>query len=78
MIIRRMDRDGDGRLSWQEFRGPPQRFGLIDSDGDGFVTKEEFSTAPLRRGGGPVGAGGAGGAAPNHRVVPEAPRHPDP
>jgi hypothetical protein len=44
-----MDEDGDGRISKDEFRGPKNRFGMIDADGDGYVTKEEFAVALGRR-----------------------------
>ena len=43
-FFRTIDKNGDGKVSQDEFRGPPQRFKLIDSDNDGFVTKEEFSS----------------------------------
>lgn len=43
-IIQRMDRDGDGKISRREFRGPPERFDVLDADGDGLVTASEFRT----------------------------------
>lgn len=41
-IIANTDRDGDGRLSKTEFRGPPPAFPLIDANKDGFLTKQEI------------------------------------
>jgi hypothetical protein len=41
-VIANGDRDGDGRLARDEFRGPPQKFRMLDADGDGFVTREEI------------------------------------
>ena len=43
--IKRMDVNGDGVISSDEWRGPPQAFQNIDSDGDGKLTKEEMKTA---------------------------------
>lgn len=39
------DRDGDGKLSKAEFKGPPAAFGNIDKNGDGFLTKDELIAA---------------------------------
>jgi len=36
-----MDKDGDGKLSKDEFRGPEPLFAQIDADGDGVITKDE-------------------------------------
>lgn len=37
------DANGDGRVSRDEWKGPPARFGLIDKNKDGFLTAEEFA-----------------------------------
>lgn len=61
MMIKRQDANGDGKLSRDEFRGPPQRFDMMDADKDGFLTKEEITAfragGPGAKPGGPVGAG---------------------
>ncbi len=44
-VVKRLDRDGDGRISQDEFRGRPKRFSAIDADGDGFVSTSELETA---------------------------------
>jgi Ca2+-binding EF-hand superfamily protein len=37
-----MDKNGDGKLSPEEFTGPKPRFARLDTDHDGFITVEEF------------------------------------
>jgi Ca2+-binding EF-hand superfamily protein len=37
-----MDKDGDGKVSRDEFTGPKPRFDVLDRDGDGLVTEQEF------------------------------------
>ena len=58
-----MDRDGDGRVAKSEFRGPQQRFGMIDANKDGFLTKEEFDQI--------LGGRRGGGDRPMANVVPQ-------
>ena len=36
-----MDKNGDGKISREEFVGPEERFNKRDKDGDGFITREE-------------------------------------
>ena len=43
----RMDRNGDGRLSRSEFRGPPPAFGRLDRNNDGYITDREAAGTRL-------------------------------
>ncbi|MGD9418804.1 MAG: DUF1566 domain-containing protein [Verrucomicrobiota bacterium JB025] len=54
-FLQRFDRNGDGKVTKDEFDGPERRFRMVDKDGDGVVTKEESDNAPL-----PPGRGGSG------------------
>ncbi len=70
-LFLRLDRDGDKRLSWDEFRempsrngSPEERFERMDKDLDGYVSHDEFLTAreEFRRSGqGGPGSGRHGG-----------------
>jgi hypothetical protein len=40
-ILNRLQQDKDGKLTADEFPGPPPMFERLDSDGDGFVTRKE-------------------------------------
>ena len=58
VMIQNQDKDGDGLISRDEWRGPPQNFDNIDKDGDGFLSLEELkgrkqAGAPAKSGGGP-------------------------
>jgi Ca2+-binding EF-hand superfamily protein len=44
--LRALDKDGDGKISQDEFTGPKPRFARLDVDGNGFLTLEEFLKAP--------------------------------
>lgn len=76
-ILERFDRNNDGKVTKEEFGGPPRRFGIVDKDGDGIITREEAEAAPPPpgRGGGEAGArpGPGPGAA---SVRPQQPREP--
>jgi Ca2+-binding EF-hand superfamily protein len=37
-----MDKDGDGKVSREEFTGPKPRFDVLDRDGDGFLSQQEL------------------------------------
>lgn len=40
----RLDKNGDGQLSWEEFAGPMwSAFKMMDLDGDGFVSLSEYA-----------------------------------
>ena len=47
-FIKRFDKDGDGKVSKKEFKGPSKRFGRFDKDGDGFISVDESPTGPPR------------------------------
>lgn len=45
-ILAREDANQDGRISREEFKGPPPLFGKWDRDGDGVLTRNDFEAAP--------------------------------
>lgn len=47
-ILERHDANRDGKISRDEFRGPPALFARLDGNQDGFVTRAEHLTAPSR------------------------------
>ncbi len=47
-FARRHDRDKDGSVSRNEFRGPAMVFKLADADNDGVLTKAEYAAATQR------------------------------
>lgn len=49
--LKRMDANGDGKISRDEWAGPPPLFDRIDRDQDGFITEaeQEFAVVAMRR-----------------------------
>ena len=45
--FQRMDRNGDDRLSEQEFRGPSRAFRRLDRNSDGYISRQEANGTPL-------------------------------
>jgi hypothetical protein len=45
-FVRRLDRDADGKVSREEFDGPPEHFDVLDRDHDGFLSEEEAPHRP--------------------------------
>lgn len=45
-FVERLDRDGDGKVSREEFDGPSEHFGDFDRNGDGYLTEDEAPTGP--------------------------------
>jgi len=43
----RMDRNGDGQLSQQEFRGSVPVFKRMDRNGDRYISRQEAAGTPL-------------------------------
>lgn len=41
-LIDRLDLDGDGQISADEFKGPEDHFSRMDTDGDGYLTEDEL------------------------------------
>ncbi|MBT3307409.1 MAG: peptidoglycan DD-metalloendopeptidase family protein [Alphaproteobacteria bacterium] len=42
MVIKKFDRDDDGKVSKEEWKRDPSMFDEIDTDGDGYLTVKEF------------------------------------
>ncbi|MBW1799649.1 MAG: DUF1566 domain-containing protein [Deltaproteobacteria bacterium] len=45
-FVGRLDQNGDGRVSKNEFDGPPHHFHRFDKDGDGFLSEDEAPKVP--------------------------------
>jgi len=45
-FVRRLDHNGDGKVSMQEFDGPAEHFGLFDRNRDGFLAEDEAPQGP--------------------------------
>jgi len=45
-FIRRLDKDGDGKVSRKEFDGPARHFDDFDKNGDGFIDESEAPEGP--------------------------------
>ncbi len=43
--LKRMDTNGDGEISRDEWRGPPQFFERMDADGDGVISGKEMDVS---------------------------------
>jgi Protein of unknown function (DUF1566)/EF hand len=48
-FVRRLDKNGDGKVSKSEFDGPRQYFPHLDKNGDGFISASEAPSGPPRR-----------------------------
>lgn len=49
-MLQRLDTDGDGLVSLQEFQAAGEaRFAQLDADGDGYVSKAEFDALHMAR-----------------------------
>lgn len=69
-MLKRMDRDGDGRIDRTEWLGNPGVFDRIDGDHDGVLTRRELEAWSERRGnsaGDPSGEGTGKRSAPGRR-----------
>jgi hypothetical protein len=45
-FVQRLDKNGDGKVSRNEFDGPPQHFNQLDRNDDGFLSSDEAPQGP--------------------------------
>ncbi len=48
-FVKRLDKDGDGKVSRSEFDGPPDQFDILDKNGDGYLEADEAPPPPNGR-----------------------------
>ncbi|MHC5083246.1 MAG: Lcl C-terminal domain-containing protein [Planctomycetota bacterium] len=48
-FVERLDKDGDGKVSRQEFDGPAQHFSHLDRNNDGYLSESEAPSGPPPR-----------------------------
>ncbi len=51
-FMQKVDRNGDGKVGKDEFRGPPDHFDRFDKNKDGYITEDEAPTGPPGQKGG--------------------------
>jgi Ca2+-binding EF-hand superfamily protein len=67
-MFKRLDKDGDGRLSLAEFAAPPEKmFARLDRNHDGLITPDEMKP----HFGGDDRGGWGGGSSGNHDEPPD-------
>jgi Ca2+-binding EF-hand superfamily protein len=70
MMLQRMDTNGDGKISPDEWRGPEGSFESADKNGDGYIDADELAQlrmgGPMRQGG-PQWGGGQDHGGPGRR-----------
>ncbi len=59
-FIEKFDKDGDGKVSEDEFDGPADHFKKLDRNNDGYITKDELPKGPPRKKGKPDNRSGMG------------------
>ena len=47
--FKRLDKNGDGKISKTEFDGPAEHFDMMDSNKDGYLSQNELRPPPLQR-----------------------------
>ena len=60
-LLNRLDQDGDGNISKNEFDGPAEHFSQFDQNGDGYLTEDEIPDGPPGGQGPPQGQRPPGG-----------------
>jgi len=48
-VLKKLDTNGDGKVSRDEWTGPPQAFDKLDANADGAITKEEIPADLVQR-----------------------------
>ncbi|WP_149496376.1 alpha/beta hydrolase fold domain-containing protein [Roseiconus lacunae] len=69
-VLKREDKNSDGKISQQEFKGPARLFERLDRDNDGAVTRDEF-LALRQNGQSPDRAGRSNGRQGNNARGPQ-------
>ncbi|WPJ97056.1 EF-hand domain-containing protein [Coraliomargarita algicola] len=48
-FIQKLDKDGDGKVSQEEFDGPDEHFTQSDTNNDGYISLDEVPSGPPPR-----------------------------
>lgn len=70
-LLERHDKNGDGKVTREEWQGSEDIFGRMDANNDGVFTKEEFQARMRGRGGSGGGRAGPGGSGSQTEAPPQ-------